>query len=136
MNDTEYLQQAINVGNEIPTPYNFGAVVVIDGKVISSEHNHVAEKSDPSLHSEVSAIAAACKRLGKHHLEGATLYSSHEPCVMCFSCAAWAHFDRIVFVTPAIEQESFMYELKDVSIIELSKKLVRPMIVEQISLTQ
>ena len=134
MDDIDYLKQAIRVGNEVPAPYNFGAVVVVDGKVISSEHNHVTERSDPSLHSEVSAIAAACKSLGNHHLDGATLYSSHEPCVMCFSCAAWAHFERIVFVTPAVEQDNFMYELKDVSIIDLSKKLVRPMVVEQVSL--
>jgi tRNA(Arg) A34 adenosine deaminase TadA len=133
MNDRDFLRQAIEIGNQIDTPYNFGAVVVVDDNVISAEHNHVHELNNPSLHAEVSAITKACEILGKYHLEGATLYSSHEPCVMCFSCAAWAHFDRIVYVTPASVQENFMYELKSTNIIELSKNLVRPMIVEQIS---
>lgn len=134
MNDIDYLKQAIAVGNEVAAPYNFGAVVVVNGEVISTEHGHVFESNNPSLHAEVSAIVSACVRIGKNHLDGATLYSSHEPCVMCFSCAAWAHFDRIVFATPASEQDDAMYELKDISIIELSKKLVNPMIVEQIKL--
>lgn len=135
MNDRDYLKQAVSIGNQVPAPYNFGAVVVVNGSIISADHNHVQELNNPSLHSEVSAIVAACEKLGKHHLEGATLYCSHEPCVMCFSCAAWAHFDRIVFVTPASEQDDFMYELNDTNIIELSKKLVRPMLVEHLSLS-
>lgn len=132
MNDDQYfLKEAIKVGNQIPKPYNFGAVVVKDGKLIAAEHNHVQEKNDPSLHSEVSAIVAACKILGSYHIDGAILYSSHEPCIMCLSCAAWACIDRIVFVTPASAQDDFMYEFKNVDILEMAKKLSRPMKIEQ-----
>ena len=130
MNDSDFLRKAVEIGNQVATPYNFGAVVVKEGKIIAAEHNHVQEMSDPSLHSEVSAIAKACKKLGTHHIDGAVLYASHEPCVMCFSCAAWAHIDRIVYATSAKEQDEFMYEFKDVSLEDLSQKLLRPMTIE------
>jgi len=136
MTDQDYLKQAIDVGNQVAKPYNFGAVVVKDGQVIAAEHGRVLETNDPSLHSEVSALAAAGKKLGNWQMDGATLYCSHEPCTMCFSCAAWAHIDRIVYVTPASEQEGFMYEFKEPNLQELIPKLMRSMTVEQMPLNE
>lgn len=133
MTDSDYIIEAIKVGDLVEAPYNFGAVVVKDGEIIAVEHNHVHENNDPSLHSEVSAIATACKKLGSNHIDGAVLYCSHEPCIMCFSCAAWAHIDRIVYDIPAAEQDSFMYELKDQDLQELAKRLNRPVQVEHIA---
>jgi len=134
MTDQDFLQKAIEVGNQVPKPYNFGAVVVKDGQIISAEHNHVQEKSDPSLHSEICAISAACKKLGNWHIDGAVLYASHEPCTMCFACAAWANFDRIVYATSASEQDGFMYEFTNPDLVALSKQLHRPIKVEHIHL--
>lgn len=134
MTDQDYLRNAIEVGNQTPAPYNFGAVVVKDGEIISAEHNHVHEKNDPSLHSEVCAIVAACKKLGTNHIDGATLYCSHEPCTMCFACAAWAHVDRIVYAIAASEQEGFMYEFKSPDLAGLATQLTRPITVEHIRL--
>ncbi len=134
MSDTDFLLEAIAVGNQLQVPYNFGAVVVRDGQVISAEHNHVQELNDPSLHSEVSAIAGACRKLRSYQIDGAVLYCSHEPCVMCFSCAAWAHIDRIVYATSAHELDGFMYEFQDVSLLDLSKKLHRPIKVDHVHL--
>ncbi len=135
MNDQDFLRKAIEVGNQTPAPYNFGAVVVKDNEIISAEHNHVHEKNDPSLHAETSAIAAACKKLGSNRIEGAVLYASHEPCLMCFSCATWASIDRIVYDIPANEQGDFSYELRNQNLEELSKQLVKPMKVERLTLT-
>ena len=134
MNDADFLRKAIETGNQVAAPYNFGAIIVKNGEIISAEHNHVHDSNDPSLHSEVSAITAACKKSGTYHIDGAILYASHEPCVMCFSCAAWAHIDRIVYATSAKEQDEAMYEFKDVNLFDLSKKLLRPMKVEHMSL--
>lgn len=134
MTDQDFLRKAIEIGNEKAAPYNFGAVVVKDGEIISIERNHVHETGNPSLHAEVSAIVSACKKLGSHNIDGAILYASHEPCLMCFCCAAWANFDRIVFVTPTSEQDESMYGFRNLDISELAKKLIRPMKVEQIKL--
>lgn len=134
MNDREYLLEAIKVGNQISEPFNFGAVVVKDSKVIAAEHNHVHEQNDPALHAEVSAISVACKKLGTNHIDGAVLYASHEPCTMCLSCAAWAHIDRIVYAIAAKDQEGFMYEFKKPDIHKLAQKLTRPIKVEHMHL--
>ncbi len=135
MTDKDFLDEAMAVGNEVAAPYNFGAVVVLDGKMIGKAHGDVQATNNPSLHSEVCALAEAGKVFGSWQMDGATLYCSHEPCVMCFSCAAWANVDRIVYVTAAKDQHDFMYEFKDVSLNELTAKLRRPIIVEHMKQT-
>jgi len=47
----------------------------------------------------VVAIGRAAKHLGTHVLKGCTIYSTTEPCPMCFSAIHWAQIDRIVFGT-------------------------------------
>ena len=134
MKDKDFLKEAINVGNQVPAPYNFGAVVVMNGKIIAKAHGNVQDTHNPSLHSEVSALAEAGKVVRNWQMDGATLYCSHEPCMMCFSCAAWANIDRIVYATSNAEQEDFMYEFKDVNIQDMAKKLRRFMSVEQLKI--
>lgn len=133
--DKKFLKMAVEVGNEVEAPYNFGAVVVKDGEVVGADHAHVWEQHDPSAHSEVSAMRGAGQKLQNWKLDGCTLYASHEPCAMCFACAAWAGVERIVFVTPATAQQDVMYEFKNPNIVALSKELLRPMKVEQMDLS-
>jgi guanine deaminase len=133
MKDKEFLKLAFKEGQKGTKPYLFGAVIVKDGEVIAQDHNHVWERSDPTAHAEVSAIVNACKKLGNHNLAGCTLYASHEPCLMCFCCAAWAEVDRIVFSVPASEQDGFMYEFKDVNIFDMAEKLQRDIKVERVA---
>lgn len=133
-NDRYFLKKAVEEGDKKPAPYNFGAVVVKDGEIVGADHGHVQETNDPAAHSEVSALRVAAQKLGNWQLDGCTLYCSHEPCVMCFSCAAWAHIDRIVYVTSKEEQHDFMYEFTDINLQDLARKLLRPMKVEQIAL--
>lgn len=135
--DRYFLKQAIKVGkkgfDKGISPVAFGAVVVKDGKIIAADHSHTHQKHDPTAHAETSAIRKAAKKLGDHNLQGCTLYGSHEPCLMCFSCAAWAEMDRVVFAQPASEASGTTYEFKDVKLEELAKKLARrPMKVELI----
>ena len=94
--DQDFLKAAIKVGNKKAKPYNFGAVIVKNSKIIAAEHGHVQETNNPTLHAETSAIINACKILGSYNIDGCTLYASHEPCMMCMSCAAWAHIERVV----------------------------------------
>jgi guanine deaminase len=133
--DKYFLKEAIRIGNEKAKPYNFGAVVVKEGKIIAAEHSHVQETNNPSLHAEISAIISACKKLGTYNIDGCVLYASHEPCMMCMSCVAWAHIDRVFYVTSAAEQPDFMYEFKDFSIEEFAGKLPRKLQVERVELS-
>ncbi len=75
----------------------FGAVIVKDGKIISSCGNTVTPDNDPTAHAEVNAIRSACKALGTFKLSGCVLYTSCEPCPMCLSAAYWAGVDKIYF---------------------------------------
>lgn len=68
--------------SEIPV----GAIVVKDGKVISSATNLKESNSDVTAHAEILAIKKAEKVLGNWRLDGCSLYVNLEPCPMC----AWA----------------------------------------------
>lgn len=75
----------------------FGAVVVMNNEILSSSGNSVLRDNDPSAHAEVNAIRMACKKIGSPHIKGATLFSSCEPCPMCYSTAYWARVDKIYY---------------------------------------
>ena len=134
MTDQDFLRRATEIGNKKAEPYNFGAVIVKGGEIIGEGFNHVHELHDPSAHAEITALKEAAKELGSHNLDGATMYGSHEPCLMCFSCAAWANVGRVVYAVAANEQ-NFMYEFEGVSLKDMAKHLTRRKIsVEHISL--
>jgi len=75
----------------------FGACIVRAGEIIASEHNVVWRESDITAHAEIHAIRQACQQLRTVDLSGATIYSSVEPCPMCFSAIHWAGISRIVY---------------------------------------
>jgi tRNA(Arg) A34 adenosine deaminase TadA len=136
MSDEDFLREAIRVGNLQDAPRNFGAVIVKDGQIIAVEHNHVRESNDPTAHAETSAIRVACQKLGTYNLEGCTMYGSHEPCLMCFSCAAWARLDRVVYDKSASDVDDFTYEFEGVSLQDLAAKQTRQHVrVEQVRIT-
>ncbi|MBR3977405.1 MAG: nucleoside deaminase [Bacteroidaceae bacterium] len=75
----------------------FGAVIVKDGEVVSAGVNRVTANNDPTAHAEVSAIRAACTKLGTFNLSGCVIYTSCEPCPMCLGAIYWAHLDKIYY---------------------------------------
>ncbi len=76
----------------------FGAcVVAADGRVVACEHNLVWKTMDITAHGEMVTIRAACQALGVVDLSGCTIYSTTEPCPMCFSAIHWAKIGRIVY---------------------------------------
>lgn len=93
------MQQAIDLSieNVANDGGPFGAVIVRDGEVIATGTNRVTATCDPTAHAEVSAIRAACAKLGDFKLAGCTIYSSCEPCPMCLSALYWAGVERIFY---------------------------------------
>lgn len=75
----------------------FGAIVVKDGKVISSNHNTVWKDGDPTAHAEVNAIRAASAAIRNIDLSGTVMYTTCEPCPMCLTAIHWAKIDRVVY---------------------------------------
>lgn len=123
---------AIEESLKSKSPHKFGAVVVKDGEIVAKDCNHVHEINDPSAHAEISTIRQAAKVLDDYNIDGCVLYASHEPCLMCFSCAAWAHISRIVYAHPASDSSEDSYEFRGVSIKDLAQKLVKPIEIELI----
>ncbi len=77
----------------------FGACIVKDEKIIACEHNRVWEENNITSHAEIVAIREACKKLGTVDLSGCEIYTTTEPCPMCFSAIHWAKIDTISFGT-------------------------------------
>ena len=75
----------------------FGACITRSGAVVSCEHNGVWATTDVTAHAEMRAIREACRKLGTVDLSGCVIYSTCEPCPMCFSAIHWARIGRIVF---------------------------------------
>ena len=75
----------------------FGACVARDGEMVSCAHNVVWLTTDITAHAEVQAIREACRKLGTVDLAGCVIYSTCEPCPMCFSACHWARISKIVF---------------------------------------
>jgi tRNA(adenine34) deaminase len=74
-----------------------GAVLVIKGQVIAAAHNMRETWQDPAAHAEILVIREASTRLGKWRLEGATVYVTLEPCLMCAGALVLARVDRLVY---------------------------------------
>ena len=75
----------------------FGAVVVMDGKVIGKGGNRVSSQNDPTAHAEIVAIRDACKNISSFDLTGAEMYATCEPCPMCLSAIYWANIRAVYY---------------------------------------
>ena len=81
----------------------FGACIVKRGTLIAVGHNRVLVTKNSTQHAEVCTIGLASKRLGTHVLLGCDVYSTTEPCPMCFSAIHWAKCRRVYFGTSVPE---------------------------------
>ncbi len=74
-----------------------GAVVEHDGTILGRGRNSPVASNDPTAHAEILALREAAGRTGNYRLEGATLYCTLEPCVMCAGALVAARVARLVF---------------------------------------
>lgn len=94
----------------------FGAVIARNGEIIATGVNRVTAEHDPTAHAEVSAIRAACKKMGTFDLSGCDIYTSCEPCPMCLGAIYWAHIDKMYYGNDKADakrigfDDSFIYE--------------------------
>jgi tRNA(Arg) A34 adenosine deaminase TadA len=75
----------------------YGAVVVLGQRILSRAHDTAMTQCDPNLHAEVNAIRQAVQALGDGNLSGAILFSTCEPCPLCYSLATEANLTTIVY---------------------------------------
>jgi tRNA(adenine34) deaminase len=85
---------AANTGN-----YPVGGVLVIGGKIIGKDHNHKEQTADSISHAEALLFLKHSSELRKFkHSPDVekVLYTTLEPCLMCFGMAVIHRLDRIV----------------------------------------
>ena len=75
----------------------FGAVVVKNGKVVASGHNHVLKNNDSTRHGEIDAIRKAERKLRTYDLSGCEIYTTGEPCPMCLAAIMWANIGKVYY---------------------------------------
>ena len=98
-NDTYFMKFAISQAklakekNEVPV----GAVIVYENNIISRAHNMVELLNDSTAHAEILAITSASDYLNSKYLQGCTLYTTLEPCLMCYGAIYWSKISRIVY---------------------------------------
>ena len=99
MNDETLMREALALAREagrageVPV----GAVVVSAGVIVGRGMNSPISRADPTAHAEILALREAAAALENYRLEGATLYVTLEPCVMCAGALVAARVRRLVF---------------------------------------
>jgi guanine deaminase len=100
--DPEYMRSALaearkNLKDRSGGP--FGSCIVRNGKILAVERNTVLGCKDATCHAEINAIRKACAKLKDNSLSGCVIYSTTEPCPMCFGAIHWAKIDAVYFGT-------------------------------------
>jgi tRNA(adenine34) deaminase len=99
--DAKYMGEALREArkaleeDEVP----IGAVVVAGDRVLGRGYNRIEGLRDATAHAEIIALGAASETLGDWRLEGATLYVTVEPCMMCLGAVFFSRVSRVVFGT-------------------------------------
>jgi len=126
----KYMQLAIcEAKKNLSTPFGgpFGACIVKGNKVITVARNTVL-KNDASCHAEVNAIRLASKKLKTHNLSGCRIYSTTEPCPMCFAACHWARIGSIIYGNNIADAKKIGFNelcISNVSMKKISKAKIK-----------
>lgn len=128
--EEKYMRKAIQKARENVKKMEggpFGACIVKDGRVLAVARNTVLAH-DATCHAEVNAIRIASRKTGSHDLSGAVIYSTTEPCPMCFGAIHWARISTVIYGTSVKDADTIGFnELKvgNVTLKNLGKSEVK-----------
>ena len=84
--------------------YPVGAVLVINNKIVGKSSNTLQTKQTWGHHAETQLLLANSEKIRAAKVKNKNtqieLYSTLEPCLMCFGCASLHRVDRIVYSCP------------------------------------
>ncbi|NND91368.1 MAG: nucleoside deaminase, partial [Granulosicoccus sp.] len=97
--DESFMAQALALATEAGSygEVPVGALVVVGDSVLGRGMNRCQADHDPSAHAEIVALKECGRTLQSPRLDGATLYVTLEPCLMCCGALLQARVARLVF---------------------------------------
>lgn len=81
--------------NEVP----IGCIIVKNKKIIARAYNRKTLDNIATYHAEILAIEKACKKLKSWYLDGCTMYTTVEPCLMCTGAIIQSRITKVVYGT-------------------------------------
>ena len=79
--------------NEVPV----GCIIVNNNDIISRSSNMVELLNDSTAHAELIAITSAQNSLNSKNLDNCILYTTLEPCLMCYGVIYWSKINTVVY---------------------------------------
>ena len=100
--DLEMVHKIITLANNAIDDGKVGiaALLLWRGEILAENHNSYVETQDTTAHAEMTVLRMAAKRLSEMNEQEKseiTIYSTLEPCLMCFSAIATVGIKRLVF---------------------------------------
>jgi tRNA(Arg) A34 adenosine deaminase TadA len=125
--DRKFIQLAIEKAKESVASGEFpaGAVIVKAGEIIGEGVSIGNRLNDPTSHGEIDSIRNACKNIQSSDLSKCTLYTSMQPCLMCFAASMWSLIGKIVFACSK-EKVSSEYYGGSYHISKINSDLIHP----------
>ena len=80
---------------EIPV----GAIIIKNGRVISTSHNENRASKNPLKHAEMISINNACAFVENERLIDCEMYVTKEPCAMCAGAIIHARIKKLIIAT-------------------------------------
>src|ERR687885_268232 len=97
--DEHWMRQALAAAHEAQArgEVPVGTCIVSGDKLLAVSGNRTRTDCDPTAHAEIVALREAARRAGNFRLNGATVYSTVEPCAMCAGALVQARVRRLVY---------------------------------------
>lgn len=97
MNEEIYMREALAEAEIALREGNWpiGCIIELNGSIITRSHNQVYSLGDKLAHAEILALRKVQGKLSQNRKQ-ATLYTTYEPCPMCFGAAILSRIRRVV----------------------------------------
>jgi tRNA(Arg) A34 adenosine deaminase TadA len=124
----ELVRRVVELAEEALSRGSFpnGALVAMEDDIVCESISMSEQGIDPTAHAEISVIREACKKKKTVKLQGHTLYTSLEPCMMCFHGSYWAGIRKIVYCCTREKVSQFCFEGTMSSVQEAHKHTHKP----------
>ena len=114
--------------NEIP----IGVVIVKENKIISKAHNLRDSKNIVTKHAEIIAIEKANKKIDNWRLIDCILYSTLEPCNMCYEVIKETKIKKVIYSAKndKCDKSNDYIQIKDQELVKKCEKLIKNKFIE------